>query len=55
MRKVVLWELILFQSLATSLWSMDKDNRAHNHQILIAQTQKIDILQVVTSNKDTYN
>ena len=26
--------------------------RAHNHEILIAQTQKIGILQVVTSDED---
>ena len=34
---------------------MDSDNRAHNQLVLIAQAQKIDVLQVVVSNEDACN
>ena len=36
-------------------WSMDRDKRAHNHWFLVAQAQKIDVLQVVVSHEDPCN
>ena len=35
--------------------SMGSDNRTHNHWFLIAQAQKIGVLQVVVSNEDASN
>ena len=34
---------------------MESDNRAHNHCFLIAQAQKIGVLQVAVSNEDACN
>ena len=34
---------------------MDSDNRAHNHWFLVAQAQKISVLQVVVSDEDACN
>ena len=34
---------------------MDSENRAHNHLLLIAQAQKVGVLQVEVSDKDAYS
>ena len=34
---------------------MDSDNIAHNHPVLITQTQEIGVLQVVVSDEDAWN
>ena len=47
-------ERVLWRRASLPL-SMDRDNSAHNHWLLIAQTQNTGILQAAMSEKDTCN